>query len=325
MLKLNVFHLILFVVVPIQSLSIVHRRSVTDLKIDHFTESSIALVNANKSNDKIIEQNSLEIEKRRNGKDTNANGNDNTERISNELIENIVRTLNSTNGNSKQKSMIVIGDETPSNDYENNAKNIYQKPAFVDRLNELMQSTNSDVYILRRKKSNENNDELWKVLSLPSFNRQSKALSFEPIKRLFVDLLPEKWTRGDRQPETQIVEIQSNDPKFPLRIWAIGSVAKFPPFVEHFVQRIQSYYSIYKYEDLSRPIHIRQTTVRSTTNADETTSSTDKFKLSTVDLADVTKSTIAETTFIPDLPKLDDEIDNASTEMTTDIMTTEKN
>lgn len=40
----------------------------------------------------------------------------------------------------------------------------------------------------------------------------------------------------------------------PLRIWAIGSVSKFPPFFEHFVQRIQSYFSIYKYQDLSRPV-----------------------------------------------------------------------
>lgn len=40
----------------------------------------------------------------------------------------------------------------------------------------------------------------------------------------------------------------------PLRIWALGSVSKFPPFLEHFVQRIQSYFSIYKYQDLSRPV-----------------------------------------------------------------------
>lgn len=39
----------------------------------------------------------------------------------------------------------------------------------------------------------------------------------------------------------------------PLRIWAIGSVAKFPTFLENVVQRIQSYYSTYKYHDLSRP------------------------------------------------------------------------
>lgn len=41
--------------------------------------------------------------------------------------------------------------------------------------------------------------------------------------------------------------------KVPLRIWAIGSVAKFPSFLEKIVQRIQSYYSTYKYQDLSRP------------------------------------------------------------------------
>lgn len=39
----------------------------------------------------------------------------------------------------------------------------------------------------------------------------------------------------------------------PLRIWAIGSVSKFPRLVENLVQRIQSYYSNYKYSDLSRP------------------------------------------------------------------------
>lgn len=41
--------------------------------------------------------------------------------------------------------------------------------------------------------------------------------------------------------------------KAPVRIWAIGSVSRFPPFIERFVQRIQSYYSTYKYQDLSRP------------------------------------------------------------------------
>lgn len=39
----------------------------------------------------------------------------------------------------------------------------------------------------------------------------------------------------------------------PLRVWAIGAVAKFPTFLERIVQRIQSYYSTYKYQDLSRP------------------------------------------------------------------------
>lgn len=41
--------------------------------------------------------------------------------------------------------------------------------------------------------------------------------------------------------------------KVPLRIWAIGNVAKFPNFLEKIVQRVQSFYSTYKYQDLSRP------------------------------------------------------------------------
>lgn len=38
-----------------------------------------------------------------------------------------------------------------------------------------------------------------------------------------------------------------------LKIYGEGTEAKFPPFLEHFVQRIQHYFSVYKYEDLSRP------------------------------------------------------------------------
>lgn len=42
--------------------------------------------------------------------------------------------------------------------------------------------------------------------------------------------------------------------RVPLRIWAVGNIAKFPTFFENIVQRIQSYYSTYKYQDLSRPV-----------------------------------------------------------------------
>lgn len=38
-----------------------------------------------------------------------------------------------------------------------------------------------------------------------------------------------------------------------LKIYGEGTESKFPPFLEHFVQRIQHYFSVYKYEDLSRP------------------------------------------------------------------------
>lgn len=39
----------------------------------------------------------------------------------------------------------------------------------------------------------------------------------------------------------------------PIRIYGAGTESKFPPFLEFFVQRIQKYFSVYKYEDLSRP------------------------------------------------------------------------
>lgn len=38
-----------------------------------------------------------------------------------------------------------------------------------------------------------------------------------------------------------------------LKVWGAGSEFKFPPLFEFLLQRVQSYYSIYKYEDLSRP------------------------------------------------------------------------
>lgn len=61
--------------------------------------------------------------------------------------------------------------------------------------------------------------------------------------------LPIAWI-ANLQPSNAIVITDTN----PLRIWAIGSISKFPAFMERFVQRIQSYYSIYKYHDLSRPV-----------------------------------------------------------------------
>lgn len=50
--------------------------------------------------------------------------------------------------------------------------------------------------------------------------------------------------------------MQSPSSNSTLETWKIygeGTESKFPPFLEHFVQRIQHYFSVYKYEDLSRP------------------------------------------------------------------------
>lgn len=49
----------------------------------------------------------------------------------------------------------------------------------------------------------------------------------------------------------------------PTRIYGAGTESKFPPFLELFVQRIQKYFSVYKYEDLSRPALPSEMTVDS--------------------------------------------------------------
>lgn len=38
-----------------------------------------------------------------------------------------------------------------------------------------------------------------------------------------------------------------------VKIWGEGTESKFPPIFELIVQRIQAYFSVYKYDDLSRP------------------------------------------------------------------------
>lgn len=40
----------------------------------------------------------------------------------------------------------------------------------------------------------------------------------------------------------------------PLRIYGEGTESKFPPLIERMVQRIQHYFSVFKYEDTSRPL-----------------------------------------------------------------------
>lgn len=60
--------------------------------------------------------------------------------------------------------------------------------------------------------------------------------------------LPSNWL-ATIQPSSALIITN----KVPLRVWAIGSVSRFPAFLERILQRVQSYYSTYKYPDLSRP------------------------------------------------------------------------
>lgn len=99
----------------------------------------------------------------------------------------------------------------------------------------------TNIYIVESK----NNDEPVNISikNLRQRQRQAKQLNmpFIPISMNWISNL---------RPQSGIVVSE----KPPLRIWAIGSVSKFPTFIENLVQRVQSYYSIYKYHDLSRPV-----------------------------------------------------------------------
>lgn len=76
----------------------------------------------------------------------------------------------------------------------------------------------------------------------------ANAIDAIPAQQTNIPWLPISWM-ANFQPSNALVIADTH----PLRIWAIGSISKFPEFIERFVQRIQSYYSIYKYHDLSRP------------------------------------------------------------------------
>lgn len=86
--------------------------------------------------------------------------------------------------------------------------------------------------------------------NIESENRVKNETSSDEARQLTIPFMavPTNWL-ATNQPANAMFLTQ----KVPLRIWSIGSVAKFPIFLEKFVQRIQSYYSTYKYQDLSRP------------------------------------------------------------------------
>ncbi|KAH8270139.1 hypothetical protein KR018_004609 [Drosophila ironensis] len=57
----------------------------------------------------------------------------------------------------------------------------------------------------------------------------------------------------------------SGDTKLDLKLYGDGVELKFPPFVENIIQRIQTYFSVYRYTDTSEP-HVQRkenTTVES--------------------------------------------------------------
>lgn len=140
----------------------------------------------------------------------------------------------------------------------------YRKPAFVQHMKQFMENSNINVvYVID---DNDNSKSKQKEIATEQSERSGRQ--FYPIVALDDDpatkstpsagtgifsIMPIAfdWRQTIATPLAAIYAPATA--QTPLRIWAIGSVAKFPPFIEHFVQRIQAHYSIYKYEDLSRP------------------------------------------------------------------------
>lgn len=149
----------------------------------------------------------------------------------------------------------------------------YRKPAFVQHMKQFMEKSNTDiVYVIDGDDANGKTEDDVIVDIIEKSERSGRQ--FSPIVDLdgtpitttqpstttapntstgFFSIMPISFDLRHTiaAPFAAIYAPATADR--PLRIWAIGSVAKFPPFIEHFVQRIQAYYSVYKYEDLSRP------------------------------------------------------------------------
>lgn len=128
---------------------------------------------------------------------------------------------------------------------EADLKTLNSKPSNVNAKNKLERP------VFDIKSSSLYSNKLKNSESEKSVADASKAKSTsDQVRQLNVPFMsiPSNWL-ATFQPSNAVILTQ----KVPLRIYAIGSVSRFPSFLENFLQRVQSYYSIYKYHDLSRP------------------------------------------------------------------------
>lgn len=150
-------------------------------------------------------------------------------------------------------SATAITTKRSNNDHHHD---VYEKPALREQLKTFMQNVNSDAVVVLRKMDDQQtkieniNDEQTK-----RSGKQLNLIASDDSGSMNVNidgttfhLLPFNLKNIMKFPS-----MFKSQESGPTRVWAIGSVAKFPPVLEHFLQRIQSYYSIYKYDDLSRP------------------------------------------------------------------------
>lgn len=184
------------------------------------------------------------------------------------------------------------------------ANNVYnnRKPAFSQQKNQQLHTINSNNHYSEAANTNEN---IYKKNELSEENqvkaivnaflihnkRNAKSLDRQlyPLVALKdeskIAIWPLSWNWRESFDQLTPSTIYASTQSKPLRIWAIGSVAKFPPFLEHFLQRIQSYYSIYKYDDLSRPAFTANEVVHhGNANGNESNYDEPEFSTITTDL-----------------------------------------
>lgn len=203
--------------------SFVAQRASADLNIDRPAESAATAI-------KNIELQMPLPESEQKGLDGKSRGEAATERA---------ETLNSK-GTTKRSSAAAV----------------FEKPALREQLKELMRNLNSDFVLVLRKISNGERNEIEKAAKgAQRDGKQLNAIGDRAPGSASVTVGPTSFQLLPLNLKNimQLPFIFSSPDSSPMRIWAIGSVAKFPPVLEHFLQRVQSYYSIYKYEDLSRP------------------------------------------------------------------------
>jgi hypothetical protein len=80
----------------------------------------------------------------------------------------------------------------------------------------------------------------------------------------------------------------------PLKVWGEGTESKFPPFLEAILERVQSYYSVFKYEDLSRP-YTQQTTTLTPVVIDEIVGAVEVVGATTTTESEVQQTTLQPT------------------------------
>lgn len=106
-----------------------------------------------------------------------------------------------------------------------------------------------------------------------------------------------------------------------LKIWGAGTESKFPPLIEILVQRIQSMFSTYIYEDLSRPAAMKDPVIATIKPIQETFNSSSNHT--------ETDNKVASTNNVPNVlenepPSSEDKLTNSAIQSIQDQLTSDQ-